>query len=161
MRQPFLNRQEGLFLDTLQFRPSRLGDVRELVIDVLNDARFSERNITFTSEDAETRAIDRHFMKRALLNFLYNALLHNEETVAVHVTVTQDVITIQDDGIGIEASELPYIFERYYRGTNTTDALGSGLGMAISRDIIKAHGGTVTMSSERGHGTTIRIELPA
>lgn len=137
------------------------GFVRELVIDVLNDARFSERNITFTSEDAETRAIDRHFMKRALLNFLYNALLHNDKTVAVHVTVAHDVITIQDDGIGIEASELQYIFERYYRGTNTSDALGNGLGMAISRDIIKAHGGTVTVTSERGHGTTIRIELPA
>lgn len=48
-------------------------------------------------------------MKRALLNFLYNALLHNDEAVAVHVTVSQDVITIQDDGIGIDANELPYI----------------------------------------------------
>ncbi|MDL5376425.1 hypothetical protein QR695_05335 [Exiguobacterium mexicanum] len=44
--------------------------------------------------DAEPRAIDQHFMKRALLNFLYNALLHNDETVTVHVTVAQDVITI-------------------------------------------------------------------
>lgn len=137
------------------------GFVRELVIDVLNDARFSERDITFTSTNAETRPIDRHFMKRALLNFLYNALLHNDETVAVHVTVAHDVITIQDDGIGIDANELPYIFERYYRGTNTSDALGSGLGMAISRDIIKAHGGTVTVTSERGLGTTIHIQLPA
>lgn len=65
------------------------------------------------------------------------------------------------NGIGIDANELPYIFECYYRGTNTTDALGSGLGMAISRDIIKAHGGTVTVTSARGSGTTIRIELPA
>lgn len=135
--------------------------VRELVIDVLNDARFSTRDVSFASKDAATRAIDRHFMKRSLLNFLYNALLHNDETVAVRVTVEHDTITIQDDGTGIDAKDLPYIFERYYRGTNTTDSLGSGLGMAISRDIIKAHGGTVTVTSERGVGTTIRIELPA
>ncbi|MEW8966996.1 sensor histidine kinase [Exiguobacterium alkaliphilum] len=55
---------------------------------------------------------------------------------------------------------MPYIFERYYRGTNTDDALGSGLGMAISRDIIEAHGGTVDVTSESGVGTSIRINLP-
>lgn len=134
--------------------------VRELVIDVLNDSRFATRHITFASEEAMSLAIDRHFMKRALLNFVYNALLHNDETVAVHVTVKHRTITIQDDGSGIDAADLPYIFERYYRGTNTNDALGSGLGMAISRDIIKAHGGTVTVTSHHGAGTTIHIELP-
>ncbi|TCI77870.1 HAMP domain-containing histidine kinase [Exiguobacterium sp. SH0S1] len=134
--------------------------VRELVIDVLNDPRFATRDITFSSTDAASRDVDRHFMKRALLNFIYNALLHNDESVTVHVTVLGGTIIVQDDGNGIDEADLPYIFERYYRGTNTTDALGSGLGMAISRDIVKAHGGTVTVTSDLGVGTTIQIDLP-
>ncbi|WP_251129507.1 MULTISPECIES: sensor histidine kinase [unclassified Exiguobacterium] len=100
---------------------------------------------------------DRHFMKRALLNFLYNALLHNDDLVIVIVRVKGDIMTITDNGNGIAESDLPYIFERYYRGTNTDDARGSGLGMAISRNIIEAHGGKVEVDSEQGRGTTIRI----
>nr|WP_300997439.1 HAMP domain-containing sensor histidine kinase [Exiguobacterium sp.] len=134
--------------------------VRELVIDVLNDPRFSHRSIAFSSDDAATRHIDAHFMKRALLNFLYNALLHNDDAVNVTVRVDGDTVTISDDGRGIDAADLPYIFERYYRGTNTDDSLGSGLGMAISRDIIEAHGGAVSVTSSPGHGTSIHITLP-
>lgn len=133
--------------------------VRELVIDILNDPRFSIYNIEFTSIDAATRQLDHHFMKRALLNFIYNALLHNDDSVTVHVLIEKDEIRIQDDGVGIETTDLPYIFERYYRGTNTNETIGSGLGMAISRDIIEAHGGTVTVTSEREVGTTIHIVL--
>lgn len=131
--------------------------VREVIIDVLNDPRFSDRHIEFEATEAATVSLDRHFMKRALLNFLYNALLHNDESVIVTVRVDEDVVTIQDDGNGIAESELPYIFERYYRGTNTDDARGSGLGMAISRDIIEAHGGKIEVESSQGQGTTIRI----
>ena len=94
-----------------------------------------------------------------MLNFLYNALIHNDESVHVAVRVEGDVVTIVDDGHGIAESELPYIFERYYRGTNTDDARGSGLGMAISRDIIEAHGGKVEVDSTPGYGTVIRIQF--
>ncbi|WDH75411.1 HAMP domain-containing sensor histidine kinase [Exiguobacterium marinum] len=131
--------------------------VRELVIDVLNDPRFSERHIEFESIESGSVSLDRHFMKRALLNFLYNALLHNDDLVIVIVRVEGDIMTITDNGNGIAESDLPYIFERYYRGTNTDDARGSGLGMAISRDIIEAHGGKVVVDSEQGRGTTIQI----
>ncbi|MCT4781681.1 MULTISPECIES: sensor histidine kinase [Exiguobacterium] len=134
--------------------------VRELVIDVLNDPRFADRSLEFTSHDAATVALDHHFMKRALLNFLYNALVHNDETVHVKVAVSGSTITISDDGQGINDQDLPYIFERYYRGTNTDDTIGSGLGMAISRDIIEAHGGTVDVTSEVATGTSIHINLP-
>lgn len=135
--------------------------VRELVIDVLNDPRYSERHVLFDHSDAVTTSIDRHFMKRAILNFLFNALHHNEDDVEIQVSVNGNLVTIQDNGKGIEETDLPYIFERYYRGTNTEETRGSGLGMAISRDIIEAHGGTVTVKSSPGVGTTIDIEFPA
>ncbi|GAB2565493.1 sensor histidine kinase [Gracilibacillus alcaliphilus] len=134
--------------------------VRELVIDLLNDPQFSSKHIQYdNTESAVNWEIDQHLMKRALLNFIYNALLHNEEDVEIDIQVTEEGIIIKDNGKGIAAEEQEQIFERYYRGTNTANIHGTGLGMAISRDIIQAHGGTVQLTSVKGKGTTIKVML--
>lgn len=133
--------------------------VRELIIDLLNDPQFSSEDIEYIHETAHlVWIIDRHLMKRALLNFIYNAFIHNEH-VNVKVIITTESIIIEDDGKGISPSEQEQVFTRYYRGTNTTDIKGTGLGMAISRDIIIAHGGDVQLTSERNKGTKIEIKL--
>jgi len=93
------------------------------------------------------------------MNFLHNALLHNGPDVTVHVSVDENIITISDNGKGIAAADLEHIFERYYRGTNTEQTTGTGLGTAIARDIIEAHGGTVSITSEEQKGTTVSIYL--
>ncbi len=136
------------------------GFVREIVIDLLNDPQFRSSQIHFYSENSERSwKIDQHLMKRALLNFIYNAFIHNDENVEVFVTITEDTITIQDNGKGISPEDQEQVFDRYYRGTNTGHIRGTGLGMAISRDIIVAHGGKVTLTSQVGKGTTIKISL--
>ena len=134
--------------------------VREIVIDTLNSPQFELANIDFeaTSNNIEY-CIDEHFMRRAIINFLHNALLHNPPDVAVRVIVDEDSITIADTGTGITAEDLEHIFERYYRGTNTEQTAGTGLGTAIARDIIEAHGGTVTITSEVRKGTIVNIYL--
>ncbi|HAU35022.1 MAG TPA: two-component sensor histidine kinase, partial [Lysinibacillus sp.] len=134
--------------------------IREIVIDTLNTPQFELANIEFeaTSENYH-HLIDEHFMRRAIMNFLHNALLHNTPDVSVHVSIDKDSITIADNGKGISAEDLEHIFERYYRGTNTDNTVGTGLGTAIARDIIEAHGGTVTITSEEGKGTTVTIYL--
>ncbi len=132
--------------------------VREMVIDLLNDPQFSDHEISFISEAPDLKiSIDQHLMKRALLNFVYNALIHNDDNVAVSVIITYDSISIEDNGKGIAPEELEQIFDRYYRGTNTTNIRGTGLGMAIARDIIEAHGGTVELASQVGKGTTVKV----
>lgn len=132
--------------------------VREIVIDVLNDPQFRNNQVDFHSTlDNLTWEIDQHLMKRALLNFIYNAILHNDEKVEISIQVTDDGITIQDNGKGIAKEDQEQIFERYYRGTNTKDTRGTGLGLAISRDIIEAHGGEIRLNSEIGEGTVINI----
>ncbi|GIO22116.1 sensor histidine kinase KdpD [Oceanobacillus sp. J11TS1] len=136
------------------------GFVRKIIIDLLNDPQFHTHEIDFISNaPASIWKIDQHLMKRALLNFIINAFIHNEEEVKVTVEVAEDRIIIHDDGRGIKQEDQAQIFDRYYRGTSTTNTRGSGLGMAISRDIIQAHGGSVELESETGKGTTIRITL--
>ena len=137
--------------------------VRELVIDLLNDPNAAERHLEFDAPDvAIIRSFDPHYMRRALLNFLYNAITHNDPNVTVQITITAaGTLSIRDNGKGIPADDVAHIFERYYRGTNTASTDGTGLGMAIARDIIEAHGGSVSLISKEHVGTTVTVSLPA
>ncbi|WP_249662298.1 sensor histidine kinase, partial [Lysinibacillus fusiformis] len=120
-----------------------------------NTPKYELANLEFeTATEDSLHQIDEHFMRRAIMNFLHNAILHNAPDVSVLVSVDEDSITISDNGRGIAAEDLEHIFERYYRGTNTEKTTGTGLGTAIARDIIEAHGGTVSISAISGKGTS-------
>jgi signal transduction histidine kinase len=74
---------------------------------------------------------------------------------------TQIVVEVADDGPGIAADSLPYIFERFYRGDAARSGRGAGLGLAIAHDLVTGQGGTIQVTSEVGHGTTFSIRFPA
>ena len=154
-------REQKLPLQLTDVRVEKL--VRDLVIDVLNDPQFAMRDIQFDSSTQLTLPLDAHLMKRALQNFIVNALIHNPNDTAVTVTVRDQqscaLIEIRDNGRGMTDEEVEHIFERYYRGSNTENIRGTGLGTAIARDIIVAHGGHVSIASEVGKGTTVTIRL--
>lgn len=139
--------------------------MKELVIDLLNNPEYEQRNISFysTSEDIMF-SFDTVLLKRAFNNLLTNALVHNnrDTEVSVSVKVTDCIrISIQDNGRGMRKEELDNLFIRYYRGENTTaKPEGSGLGMAIAKQIIELHGGSISAKSEPGSGTCITVEFP-
>mgnify|MGYP000932160775 FL=1 len=71
------------------------------------------------------------------------------------------MITIKDDGIGMDKETLGKLFQRYYRGTNTKESgSGTGLGMAITKQLIQLHDGSINVKSEPEKGTILRIILP-
>lgn len=138
--------------------------VREAVIDILNDPKYADRKIGFESESESIMISgDRTLLKRLVNNIIYNSLIHNDENVNIEVSVAKKErveIVIKDDGRGISGPDLENIFERYYRGTDTGERhKGSGLGMAISRDIARAHGGDIEIESELGKGTRMVIRI--
>lgn len=138
--------------------------LRNVVIDILNDNRYENRNIEFNSNiDVIEKEVDVMLLKRALTNLIFNAVVHNNETVQVKVDIKKIDkinISIKDNGNGINTKDLEHIFDRYYRGTNTGEAhKGSGLGMAISKEIINNHGGEIQINSKLGCGTEIFITL--
>ncbi|WBW97775.1 HAMP domain-containing sensor histidine kinase [Oceanirhabdus sp. W0125-5] len=138
--------------------------VREAVIDILNDPIYSNRDVNFVSEENSIiKEVDDTLIKRVINNLIYNALIHNDENVKIDVEIIRDEnvhIFVRDNGKGINPEEIKYIFERYYRGTNTGERhKGSGLGMAIAKDIVKAHGGDIKLSSKLGKGTEIEVIL--
>lgn len=132
--------------------------IRELVIDLLNDSKYAEYAISFDSSAGDAVwNIDRHLMKRAVLNFINNAIIHNDADVEIAVRVAESEIIIEDNGKGIAEEEIEHIFNRYYRGSNTDTIHGTGLGLAISKDIMEAHGGKIVLESTDGEGTKIRV----
>ncbi len=106
-------------------------------------------------------------LKRMIRNLIKNAIDYNDihGTVSVIIQETTDTIVfiIEDTGRGIAENNLPFIFERFYKIDSSRYhgiEEGSGLGLPIVKEIVKNHGGNITVTSTLGKGTTIRIELP-
>jgi signal transduction histidine kinase len=83
-------------------------------------------------------------------------------TVDVQATADGAAIDVVDTGVGIDATELPHIFERFYRGSRANEARGSGsgLGLAIARSIVEMHGGAIAVESRVGAGSRFSVALP-
>lgn len=138
--------------------------LQDIIVGILNHPLYSNRNVNFYFEEESIIAyIDKKLFKRALNNLIFNAIIHNNDDVQVDISIYKKDkihIIIKDNGKGIPQKDLNYIFERYYRGTNTSASTeGSGLGMAISKQIIDAHDGSIKVESTLGEGTTINLTL--
>lgn len=106
-------------------------------------------------------------LQRALVNILGNAINYTSKDGSVGIKANLDganevEIKISDTGIGIDAEDLPKIFERFYRADKARSRAsgGSGLGLAITQEIIARHQGSVTVESEVGVGSTFTVRLP-
>ena len=67
-------------------------------------------------------------------------------------------VTVEDEGVGISEEDLPYVFERFYRGKRSPTSFG--LGLAICKVLVERMGGSISLESEEGIGTKVKIELP-
>ena len=132
-----------------------------------SQARQIELSLQVTGE-LPRLAMDRMRMSQALGNIISNALRCTEAGGKVAIQAERDgdealVISVVDDGIGIDPADLPHVFERFYRTdqSRSRGIGGSGLGLAITRTIVEAHGGTVVAASDGpGKGVTVTMRLP-
>jgi signal transduction histidine kinase len=110
--------------------------------------------------------VDAQRIGRVLLNLLINAIRHTPSGGEIVVVARhQDDavrISVRDTGAGIAADDLPHIFESFYRGEKSRSRRhgGAGLGLAIARGLVEAHGGCIGVESEPGAGTTMSFTLP-
>jgi two-component system phosphate regulon sensor histidine kinase PhoR len=108
--------------------------------------------------------LDSERMEQVLINLIHNAIKFTPAGGRIDVRVSQagreTTIEVADTGIGIPAEELERLFERFYKSDRARHSEGTGLGLAIAKHIVQAHGGTIAVESEEGHGSTFRIILP-
>ena len=117
--------------------------------------------------DVDPVLMDTQAIGRVLNNLISNALRHTPARGRVSVWVRRAAsgvdVTVSDTGEGIRAQDIPHIFERFYRGDASRTRIrgtGAGLGLAIARGIMRAHGGDIQVQSEPGKGTQFTFHLP-
>ncbi|HEY6825749.1 MAG TPA: ATP-binding protein [Gemmatimonadaceae bacterium] len=109
--------------------------------------------------------VDRAMWERIVLNLLSNALKHTFEggiTVSVRADASNATLVVADTGIGIPPDQLPNLFKRFHRVPNARARTheGSGIGLAFVQELVRLHGGSVSVSSTEGRGTTFTVTIP-
>jgi two-component system sensor histidine kinase MprB len=132
-----------------------------LVEDVLDRARRHAPGTTLQAELHPTLITGvPGRLERAVSNLVDNAIKYSPPGEPVEVVLRADELTVRDHGPGISADELPYIFERFYRGADARSRPGSGLGLAIVRQVVLQQGGSIAAEGPSDGGTLMRMRLP-
>jgi signal transduction histidine kinase len=152
----------------LQLR-KELTDLGELVRDTVAgfEMQFKEKEISLELDldRLEDVSVDPQRIREVLSNLIGNALRYTPSQGVVKVGLVESgsglekeaLLFVQDNGPGIESSDLPHIFERFYK---SSDSGGMGLGLSIAKYLVEAHGGRIWAESD-GQGTKISFALPA
>jgi two-component system phosphate regulon sensor histidine kinase PhoR len=128
--------------------------------------KAKEKNIKIQMSGNATTVIDATLIEQAAVNLLDNAIKYSpknsEITISTKSSYNEVQIQFQDQGIGIATKHLPRLFERFYRVDKARSRKmgGTGLGLAIVKHIASAHGGRVSVTSRKGHGSTFTLHLP-
>ena len=110
--------------------------------------------------------VDPGRIRQVIGNLLDNAIRHTDRGGMVSVRLTEGgdhlEITVADTGAGIPAEHLPHVFDRFYRAdvSRSRETGGSGLGLAIAAELVRLHGGSISVESEVGDGSVFRVRLP-
>jgi len=107
---------------------------------------------------------DSERLAQVVTNLLTNAIHYNQPDGEVRVKLESQsgmaVLTVRDTGQGIAPEDLPRVFERFYRADKSRSTGGNGLGLAISKAVVEAHGGMIEVASKENAGTTFTVRLP-
>ena len=130
----------------------------------------TEKGVVLVHEPGERDLLldaDEGHLEQALVNVLGNAVKFT--AAGGHVTVTTErtaldeaAVHVRDEGIGIPADDIPSVTSRFFRASNVQNAAipGVGLGLSITAQVVRAHGGEVEIDSRVGTGTTVTVRLP-
>jgi PAS domain S-box-containing protein len=165
--------------DVAQLRLGRTLELRPESTDLVGLAKHLAATWQHTAERHEIRVVaevptlvgawDPTRLERVLENLLSNAVKYSPRGGPIELRVCREdgpeggwaTVSVRDEGIGVPAADLPWIFERYRRAGNVAGRLpGTGIGLAGARQIVEQHGGSIAIASDEGQGTTVTVRLP-
>lgn len=142
-------------------------ELKEFIHDVVDEMRPSlkagqQLELSFEGED--TFITDKRLLKNIIINLLSNAIKFSNENRSCQIAVIsleeKLIIQVKDQGIGIAKEDMQYLFSTFYRGKNTVNIEGTGLGLHIVKRYIEMLEGQITIDSELNKGTILTVELP-
>ena len=139
--------------------------VEKIILKFKKQAEAKNIKLSFMSEKINPIKISPNYFERAIQNIIQNAINYTVNGGSINVIAKQEnqhiLIRIDDTGVGIKESDLPHVFNRFYKASHSrNDTSSSGLGLPIARQIIEQHGGTITIKSKEGVGTSVFISIP-
>jgi two-component system OmpR family sensor kinase len=141
------------------------------LMEVVREVCRMQRELTPDAQILEPAAAqplmifgDASLLSQAFGNLLSNAVKYSPHGGLIRVTAVQDgaqiVVVVEDHGIGIPERDRQRVFERYYRGSNTSGIVGSGVGLYLISTIVDLHKGSVALDSREGEGSRFTLRLP-
>ncbi len=136
-------------------------DFADVVTQSVDRVRLRAPSVTFDLQLAPWLVFgESQLLERAVTNLLDNAAKWSPPGSTVRVRLADGTLTVEDQGPGIDAADLPHVFDRFYRSSEARTLPGSGLGLSIVRRAADRHGGTVEAASGDGGGTLFTFTLP-
>ena len=142
-------------------------NIKSLAIGVMNQLKVksSEKdirlNVAFENENIDLIQGDKDRLRQVLINLIQNSIKFTDEGGFINIIVSQDeeytTIKVVDNGAGIEKENLEKVLDKFFQ--EDYNESGSGLGLAISNEIVKLHGGKMTLNSKKGVGTSITVKI--
>jgi signal transduction histidine kinase len=139
-------------------------DLEDILHELRRDFGYTGRPMSIHADDVPPVVTDPIQLHRMLAILLDNALKYSSEDTPIDLDLSRDdghaVISVTDRGCGIPESEIPHIFDRFYRAQGSSRADGTGLGLALAREITDHLGGNIQVQSHPGTGSTFSVALP-
>jgi len=161
-------RQSGQTIALFMARTELVGLARQATHE--HEIVSSRHQLMFEADVPTLEAtVDETRVQRVLANLLTNAIKYSPDGGAVRVSVgpadgpegKSALLVVRDHGVGIPKADLPHIFDRFHRGANVVGRFaGTGLGLASARELVELHGGSISVESEEGSGSTFAVRLP-
>jgi signal transduction histidine kinase len=149
----------------LDQRPIKLAELARTVVGLYElIAEDKQIKVTVSVAESTVCVADPGRLQQVLVNLVDNSIKYTPRNGSVEIAAeehaTDVTIIVRDTGIGMEAEEIPHIWERLYRGDKSRAERGLGLGLSLVKAIVQAHGGRMEVDSRLGQGSTFRVTFP-
>lgn len=137
-------------------------EIKKTLFSILNSKKIQLE--TFIGNDVKSFIGDREKLKQLLINLITNAVNYSDEGSMIDININKNgnrlLIKVSDTGWGIPIEDIPHLTKKFFRGKHGIKTKGTGLGLALCKEIARLHGGDISFTSRLGRGTIVTVELP-